>query len=364
MKLFSGFSLGTLSLPNRIVMAPMTRCRATGNVPNAIMAEYYGQRASAGLIVTEGTSPSPNGLGYARIPGIFSDAQQSGWKRVADAVHAAGGRIFMQLMHCGRVGSLLNMPENATVLAPSDIPLNGTIWTDSHGERPYDLPRAMTLEDIHGAISEYVRGAVRAIEAGFDGIEVHGANGYLVTQFLDPGSNQRSDEYGGDASGRNRFALKVVRAVSDAVGRLRTGIRLSPYGVFNGMSGNYDGIAAQYEDLAAGLGRIGIAYIHMVDHSSMGAPKPDREVILSICRAFRRNGGSAVILSGGYDAERAEEDLLSGAADLVAFGRPFIANPDLVDRLASGSPCAVPDQSTFYTPGPAGYIDYPALKPV
>lgn len=359
MKLFSSFALGNLLLPNRVVMAPMTRCRAPGNIPNDLMAEYYGQRASAGLIITEGTSPSPNGLGYARIPGIFSDAQQSGWKRVADAVHAAGGRIFMQLMHCGRVGSLRNMPADARLLAPSSIPLNGTIWTDSHGECPYDVPHEMTRDEIRETISEYARGARRAIDAGFDGVEVHGANGYLVTQFLDPGSNVRSDEYGGDASGRNRFAREVVRAVADAVGRQRTGIRLSPYGVFNGMSGDYDGIARQYEELAEGLGEIGAAYLHMVDHSSMGAPKPDREVVLSICRAFRKHGGGAVILSGGYDRERGEEDLQSGAADLIAFGRPFIANPDLVERLATGAPLSVPDQSTFYTPGPAGYVDYP-----
>jgi N-ethylmaleimide reductase len=255
MKLFAPSTLGPLSLQNRIVMSPMTRNRAPGNLPNPLMAEYYGQRSTAGLIVTEGTSPSPNGLGYARIPGLFAPAQRDGWRLVTEAVHAGGGRIFVQLMHAGRVGSSLNLPPGAEVLAPSAVAMSGTIWTDGQGEQPHTPPRAMTPAQVAAAIAEYARAATLAVEAGFDGVEVHGANGYLITQFLDPGSNQRQDEFGGDAARRNRFALEVARAVSAAIGAGHTGIRLSPYGLFNDMSGTYPGIAEQYTQLAASSGR-------------------------------------------------------------------------------------------------------------
>ncbi|MBI5483948.1 MAG: alkene reductase [Deltaproteobacteria bacterium] len=361
MKLFSQYQLGATTIANRIVMAPMTRSRATGNIPNRLMAEYYGQRSSAGLIITEGTSPSPNGLGYARIPGVFSPEQRDGWRLVTDAVHGGGGRIYIQLMHAGRVGSRLNLPPGAELLAPSAVAMSGKIWTDGQGEQPCNLPREMTNADITTAIDEYASAAANAIDAGFDGVEIHAANGYLITQFLDPGSNQRVDDFGGDASRRNRFALDVTKAVISAIGASRTGIRLSPYGVFNEMSGTYEGIAGQYTQLAADLGRLGLAYMHMVDHSAMGAPKPEPATVSAMVKAFRDNGGGAVILSGGYDQERAEADLQSGAADLVAFGRPFIANPDLVERLKARAPLAVPDQATFYTPGKEGYTDYPGL---
>lgn len=361
MKLFSAYTLGTVKLQNRVVMSPMTRSRATDNLPNSLMADYYGQRSGAGLIITEGTSPSPNGLGYARIPGAFSPQQTAGWQRVADAAHAGGARIFMQLMHCGRVGSRLNLPPGAELVAPSACALSGKIWTDSQGEQPYDPPREMRLHEIEQTINEYVLAAKNALAAGFDGVEVHGANGYLINQFLDPGSNRRSDEYGGDAACRNRFALDVAAAVIAEIGAERVGIRLSPYGVFNEMSGAYDGIADQYVALAAAAGGLGLTYLHLVDHSAMGAPRPEPATVQAMCRAFRAGGGAGVILSGGYDGERAEADLQSGAADLIAFGRPFIANPDLVARIKAGYPLAVPDQTTFYSPGPAGYTDYPAM---
>ena len=361
MKIFSPFKLGNIELKNRIVMAPMTRSRATGNIPNSLMAEYYGQRASTGLIVTEGTSPSPNGLGYARIPGVFSKEQRDGWKHVTDSVHSRGGRIFIQLMHAGRVGSVLNLPPGAELLAPSAVAMSGKIWTDSQGEQPYENPREMSTEDIASTIAEYARASALAVEAGFDGVEIHGANGYLITQFLDPGSNLRNDDFGGDGVRRNRFALDVAKAVIGAIGASRVGIRLSPYGVFNDMSGTYEGIADQYIQLAGDLGRLGLAYLHMVDHSAMGAPKPDQEVVSKMCSSFRSGGGGAVILSGGFDLDRAEADLESGAGDLIAFGRPCIANPDLVERLRTGVPLAVPDQATFYTPGKEGYTDYPGM---
>lgn len=359
MKLFDPCQLGYHALQNRVVMAPMTRSRAPENNANALMAEYYGQRASAGLLISEGTSPSQNGLGYARIPGIATAEQTIGWKQVSEAVHAGNGKLFVQLMHCGRVGSRHNLPPGAELLAPSAVAMNGVVWTDSQGEQPYDVPREMTSVDIVKTVDEYRQAARNAITAGCDGVEVHGANGYLITQFLDPGSNLRDDGYGGDAERRNRFALEVAAAVAGAIGPGRVGIRLSPYGIFNDMSGSYDGIAEQYIDLAGELGKLGLLYLHLVDHSAMGAPKPAPGTVQEMCRAFRQRGGQAVVLSGGYDVARAEADLQSGAADLIAFGRPFISNPDLVARLKQGQPLTEPDQSTFYTPGPVGYTDYP-----
>lgn len=291
MKLFTDLQLGKITLKNRIVMAPMTRCRATGNLANELMAGYYSQRADAGLIITEGTSPSPNGLGYARIPGIFSREQTAAWKLVTTAVHAGGGKIFIQLMHAGRVGNGLNLPLGAELLAPSPTAMSGAMWTDSQGEQPCGMPREMTADEINTAIEEYVEAAGNAVAAGFDGVEIHGANGYLITQFLDPGSNRRTDEYGGDGTRRNRLALNVARAVSAAIGPERLGIRLSPYGVFNDMSGDYDGIEAQYGDLALALGALQLAYLHLVDHSAMGAPKPAATGVALVCHSFHQAGG-------------------------------------------------------------------------
>jgi N-ethylmaleimide reductase len=268
----------------------------------------------------------------------------------------------MQLMHAGRVGNTLNLPPGAELLAPSAVASSGVMWTDSRGELPCGLPREMTGEDIRSAVAEYAAAARNAVAAGCDGVELHGANGYLITQFLDPGSNLRSDDYGGDADRRNRFALEVAQAVTAAIGPERVGIRLSPCGVFNDMSGTYDGITAQYGDLAQALGALRLAYVHLVDHSSMGAPKPAAALVALICGNFRKAGGQSVILSGGYDRVRAETDLENGAADLIAFGRPFIANPDLVARLQSGTALAEADQATFYSPGPTGYSDYPPAK--
>lgn len=362
MKLFTPLTLGEIQLKNRIVMSPMTRSRAIDNLPNNLMAEYYGQRAEAGLIITEGTSPSPNGLGYARIPGVFSPAQTAGWKLVTDEVHDRGGKIFVQLMHTGRVGSTLNMPTGAELLAPSAVVMCGKIWTDSQGDQSYGVAREMKTDEIRKAIDEFAQAARNAIGAGIDGVEIHGANGYLVTQFLDPGSNRRDDAYGGDADRRNYFALDVAAAVIAAIGADRVGIRLSPYGVFNDMSGTYDGIAEQYTRLSEGLGSLGMAYLHLVDHSSMGAPKPEPVTVQAICREFRSAGGKAIILSGGYDCDRAEADLQSGMAELIAFGRPFIANPDLVERIRKGHPWAVPNEDTFYTAGNEGYTDYPPMN--
>ncbi|MGE0355786.1 MAG: alkene reductase [Burkholderiales bacterium] len=352
--LFTPISLGGLELANRIVMAPMTRSRAVGNVPNALMARYYADRAEAGLIITEGVAPSPDGLGYARIPGIFSNAQVAGWKRVTDGVHRAGGRIFVQLMHTGRVGHPENLPAGARILAPSAIAAPGQMWTDAQGMQPHPVPVEMQEADIARAIGEFAQAARNAIEAGFDGVELHGANGYLIDQFLNTASNTRSDRWGGSIENRIRFALEVARATAAAIGANRLGIRISPHGVFNGQASDPE-MDAMYLRLVAGLDALGLAYVHVVDHSSMGAPEPGAALEAAIRAAFR----GRYILSGGYDAASANADLEAKRGDLVAFGRPFIANPDLVRRQREGRALAQPDAQTFYTPGERGYTDYP-----
>lgn len=354
MKLFESFRLGNLTLKNRLVMAPMTRSRAPGNLPNELMAEYYAQRSGAGLIITEGTSPSLNGLGYARIPGLFNSAQIEGWKKTTTAVHAKDSRIFVQLMHTGRASHPANMPAGAKIVAPSAIALTGQIWTDSQGMQPYPVPSAMTKEEIQTAIREYAHSAECAIQAGFDGVELHSANGYLMNQFLHPFANQRTDEYGGSDEKRMRFVLEVARETVKRIGGNRVGIRISPNGQFNDL-GPYPGAEKFYGTLAQELAKIGLVYIHVVDHQAMGAP----EVGVSVKKAIREGFRGTYILSGGYTAERAERDLAQGLGELVAFGRPFIPNPDLDVKLKKNLPLRAPNFDTFYTPGPAGYTDYP-----
>jgi N-ethylmaleimide reductase len=354
--LFTPTTLGSLTLQNRLVMAPMTRSRATENIPNSLMVEYYTQRATAGLIITEGTSPSPNGLGYPRIPGIFSPAQIEGWKNITDAVHAEGAKIFVQMMHCGRIAHPLNLPGGARVLGPSAVAAAGEMFTDAEGMKPLPVPQAMTEADIRSTIAEFVQGATNAVTAGFDGIELHSANGYLLEQFIRPNTNLRTDSYGGKIENRARFVLKTAEAVMNAVGKDKVGIRLSPFGVFNDMPIT-DTMEADYTYLADRLDALGLVYVHLVDHSSMGAPLvPD-----SIKAAFHKRFKNTLILSGGYDAQSAEADLSAGKCDLIAVGKPFIANPDLVARWKTGAAVTPPDMSTFYTPGAKGYTDYPFL---
>ena len=355
--LFDSLQIRNLTLRNRVVMSPLTRSRAVeANTPNALMAEYYGQRAGAGLIVTEGTSPSPNGLGYARIPGLFQASHVAGWKKVTDAVHQRGGRIVVQLMHTGRVSQQANLPAGAEVLGPTAQTLPGEVHTDSQGMLPYTQPRAMNASDIARAIDEYAQAARLAIEAGFDGIEVHAANGYLVEQFLNANVNTRGDEWGGSAAARNRFALEVIRATTAAIGADRVGVRLSPYGAFNA-TGAFDGVEQQYLELVGALSAAGLLYVHVLDHSAMGAPAIPAE----FKRALRAAFDGPFILAGGFDAASAEAALQAGQADLVAFGRAMLANPDLVERMRRGAALNAPDMATFYTAGAAGYTDYPAL---
>ncbi len=356
--LFDPIKIRSLSLANRTVMSPMTRSRAVeANTPNALMAEYYGQRATAGLIVTEGTSPSPNGLGYPRIPGLFNAGHVAGWKLVTDAVHAKGGKIVVQLMHTGRVTHTDNLPAGAEVVAPTSAVCPGEMYTDkSGGMQPYSVPRAMTEADIRHAVDEYAQSARLAIEAGFDGIELHAANGYLIEQFINGNVNTRTDGYGETAEGRNRFALEVARATSAAIGADKVGIRLSPYGVFNG-TGPFEGVDAQFKALVEGLSKLGLLYVHVLDHSAMGAPAVPDAIKASLRAAF----DGPFIAAGGFDHGSAERVLVDGKADLVAFGRPFLANPDLVTRMKADAPTNAVNFDKAYTPGADGYTDYPTL---
>jgi len=354
--LYSKTTLGPLKLQNHLVMSPLTRNRAIGNIPNDLMVDYYAQRASAGLIITEGTSPSPNGLGYPRIPGIFSAEQIAGWKKITDAVHARGAKMFIQFMHCGRIGHPLNLPAGARVLGPSAVAAAGEMYTDAEGLKSNAMPLGMTEAHIKTAIAEFAQAAKNAVAAGFDGIELHGANGYLLEQFIRPNSNKRTDRYGGGIENRARFVMEVVDAAIAAIGKDKVGIRLSPFGVFNDMP-VYPEMEADYTYLAQKLNAAGLVYVHLVDHSPMGAPPVPDSVKAMFRNVFKRT----LILSGGYDATRAESDLAAGKCDLIAVGRPFLANPDLIERWKAGAAVNAPDMATFYTPGPKGYTDYPAL---
>lgn len=353
MSLFTPYKLGRITLTNRVVMAPMTRNRSPGGAPGSLVATYYAQRAEAGLIITEGTSPSPNGLGYARIPGLYNAEQAAGWRAVADAVHGQNGHIFLQLMHTGRASAPANMPDGGRIIGPSAIALGIDVWTDAAGNQPGPVPEAMSEADIESTIEEYVHAAELAVGAGLDGVELHGANGYLIDQFLNTASNQRTDRWGGSVENRIRFLVEIARRTAARIGGDRVGVRISPYGAFNNMKPDAE-MDAMYLALAKELAAIGVVYIHIVDHSAMGAPKPPEALVAGIREAF----GGTLILSGGYDRARAEADLAANKGELVAFGRPFISNPRLVTALRDNTPLRQPDYSTFYTPGPAGYTDY------
>ena len=357
LKLFKPVKLGFLELKNAVVMPSMTRSRATTeHIPVEIMAEYYAQRTEAGLIVTEGTAPSPDGAGYPRIPGIYSQEQIDAWKKVTSPVHAKGGIIFLQLMHTGRVSHPLNMPEGSEIIAPSAIKPEGEMRTDQEGKQPFPIPKEMNKEDIKKVKREFVKAAENAIEAGFDGVELHAANGYLLEQFLSPVTNHRKDEYGGNSENRARFVVDVAAAVAEAIGEDRVGIRISPDGASNGMK-PYPEIQETYEYLAAQLDGLGLLYIHIIDNSSAGDPAPDNEVK----KLIRDNFLGGLILTGGYTKEKAEADLQAGHANLIGFAKNFLANPDLVTRMKTDAELNTPDSSTFYTSGEKGYTDYPPL---
>ena len=353
--LFDAYSMGPHKLANRIVMNPMTRCRADAEgVPTPIMATYYAQRATAGLIVTEGIAPSPNGRGYARQPGLWSAAQIAGWKAVTLAVKAQGGVIFAQIMHTGRVSHTANMPAGGRIIAPSALALAGQMYSDAEGMQDYPVPAEMTLADIAATKAEFVTAAKDAIAAGFDGIELHGANGYLLEQFLSPHTNQRSDAYGGSVANRIKFAVEVAIEVAAAIGGDKVGIRLSPYGMASGMT-PYPEVDETYLALTKALTKAGLVYLHIANHAAMGNPPIPADLLNSLHAAWPRT----FFLGGSFDLASGQAAVDAGESDLVGIGRAFIANPDLVARLKNGIPLATMNPDAFYSPGPAGYCDYP-----
>jgi N-ethylmaleimide reductase len=362
--LFDPCSVGAWRLSNRIVMAPLTRNRSPGGVPPARVATYYAQRASAGLIVSEATAISQQGQGYADVPGLYSPAQLAGWRQVTEAVHAAGGRIVCQLWHVGRISHVELQPGGHDPVAPSAIPAKAKTVLIHDGQASFvavSPPRALSRAEIPGLVADYARAARAAVDAGFDGVEIHGANGYLIDQFLKTGSNHREDDYGGPITHRARFALEVTQAVAAAIGGNRTGIRISPVTPAN--DADTEDTQPLFEHLVRGLAPLGLAYVHVIEGAT-GGPRElaDRPFDYgALKQAYRGAGGQAAwMLNNGYDRALADAALAEGA-DLVAFGRPFIPNPDLVRRLREGLPLAELDRATLYGGGDAGYTDYPAL---
>jgi N-ethylmaleimide reductase len=354
--LFSPIQLGPYTLRNRTAMAPMTRNRAgAGNVPQAINVKYYEQRAGAGLIITEGSQVSPQGVGYPGTPGIYNAEQVAGWKKVTDAVHARDGHIFLQLWHVGRISHPSLQPHGALPLAPSAIKPAGQVYTLA-GMQDYVTPHAMTLAEIAAVIEQFRNGARNALEAGFDGVEIHGANGYLLDQFLRDGSNKRDDEYGGSVARRARLMLEVAAAVCGVWGGDRVGMRLSPLQPFNDA---YDSSPeATFSHAVRELNRFGLAYLHITE---MGAENPGAAGPAFDLHKLRQIWTGVYMTNSGYDLERANAAIARGHADMVSFGVPFLANPDLPERMAQGAALNAPDQSTFYGGGEKGYTDYPAL---
>ncbi|HVP96102.1 alkene reductase [Methanoregula sp.] len=356
MSLFSPYVLGDLRLANRMVMAPMTRCRAIGvNVPGPLSVLYYVQRASAGLIITEGSQVSPQGVGFFRTPGIYSDAQVTGWKEVTSAVHRAGGKMFLQLWHVGRM-SHPDYLSGSLPVAPSALPVNETIHTPA-GKKFIPVPHALGLTEILKIVREFQDAAARAKEAGFDGVEIHGANGYLLDQFLRDGSNHRTDRYGGSLANRARLPVEIAEAVVAVWGAKKVGYRISPHFNLHAMSDTHP--RETFGHLADRLSKLGIAYIHLVEPvgGKLGAVTPDAQMAPLIRKKF----DGTLILNGGYDKERATRVIEDGLADLVAFGTPFLANPDLPERFMRDAPLNREDMATFYTGEEKGYTDYPVL---
>ncbi|PKO68307.1 MAG: alkene reductase [Betaproteobacteria bacterium HGW-Betaproteobacteria-16] len=362
--LFEPIVAGDLSLPNRVVMAPLTRNRAPGAVPTPLMATYYSQRASAGLLITEATPVSHQGQGYADVPGLYAPEQIAGWQRVTQAVHDAGGKIVVQLWHVGRVSHNDLQPDGGAPVAPSAIRAKTKTVLIVDGVPTFvdtSEPRALALDELPGIVQDFRQAALNAIEAGFDGVEIHAANGYLIDQFLKTGSNQRTDAYGGSIENRARLLLEVVNAITDAIGGGRTGIRLSPVTPAN------DVVDADpqplFDHVVRQLAPMKLAYLHLIEGAT-GGPRgiADRPFDYAALRAaYRAAGGKgAWMVNNGYDLSLAGQALQDGA-DLVAFGRSFIANPDLVERLRRGGPFNTPDRNTFYGGGAQGYTDYPAL---
>ncbi|MBD2629179.1 alkene reductase [Trichormus variabilis] len=363
LNLFAPVQMGAYILPNRIVMAPMTRLRAIDSIPNSLMATYYAQRASAGLIVTECTMVSPLSLGYINCPGIYSAEQVAGWRLVTDAVHEQGGRIFLQLWHSGRV-SHSSLLGGELPVAPSAIAGVGSLHTPL-GKVSLETPRALEIEEITGIVEQFRQGAKNALAAGFDGVELHGAFGYLIDQFLQDGSNQRTDEYGGSIENRSRFLLEVVAAVVDVWGGERVGIKLSPSNTFYGMQDSNP--QATFGYVIKALNAFGLAYLHLMEPNEVDLAT--REVLNPVITEFRSIYPGTIITNGGYDGITSdsygalrERIIISGNADLVSFGKLFISNPDLPKRLQLNAELNTPDPRTFYAADATGYTDYPFLE--
>ena len=366
--LFDPLQAGDLHLANRIAMAPLTRNRAAGNVPGALTATYYAQRASAGLLITEGTAITHQAQGYADVPGLYSSEQLDAWKRVTQAVHAKGGKIVTQLWHVGRISHTSLQPDNGAPVGPSELPARTKTYVIDHATGaghfvPTSVPRALDAQELPGIVHNYVQAARSAVEtAGFDGVEIHAANGYLLEQFLKDGANQRRDDYGGSIPNRARLLLEVTRAIADAIGGDKVGIRLSPVTPANDIVDSHP--QPLYDYVAQQLAPLGLSFIHVIE----GATGGPREVegrpfdYADFKHVYREAGGKAVwMVNNGYDGALAAEVIASGRADVVAFGKAFISNPDLVERLKNGSELNAWDQGTFYGGGEKGYIDYPAL---
>ena len=347
--LFDPLRVGALNLPNRVVMAPLTRLRAgPTHTPNALMAEYYGQRASAGLLITEGVPVTPQGVGYAGVPGIWSKDQVEAWKQVTKAVHDKGGRIFMQIWHVGRISDPEHLNGELPV-APSAIAAKGHVSL-LRPERPYPTPRALTTEEVAGVVEAFRQGAQNAKDAGFDGVQLHGANGYLLDQFLQDGSNQRTDQYGGSIENRARLLLEATDAAISVWGADRVGVHLAPRADAHGISDS--NLPATFGYVAKALGERKIAFISAREHEAADSLGP----------ALKAAFGGVYIANEGFDLASANAALAAGTADAIAFGKAYIANPDLVERLQKGAPLNAPDPTTFYGPDAKGYTDYPTLE--
>ncbi|GAB1542267.1 alkene reductase [Scytonema sp. NUACC21] len=360
LKLLSPFKLGSLKLPNRMLLAPMTRCRAgVGNIIEQISTVYYGQRASAGLIITEATQISPQGAGYPNVPGIHTLQQVNSWKQVTKAVHAKGGHIFLQLWHAGRASHPLLQPDRELPIGPSAIKAEGTVVTPE-GEKPFPTPRALKMEEIPEIVEQFRQGAKNALTAEFDGVEIHSANGYLLDQFLQDNSNQRTDKYGGSVENRARLLLQVTEAVVSVWGPNRVGVRLSPSSTYKDMHDSNPINTFGY--VVDALNRFDLAYLHIIEPRIKGNETTDDEGQGLGVRYFRPIFKGSLIAAGGYTRETGEAILAEGLADLVAYGRLFLANPDLPKRFALNTPLNKYDRSTFYTSGERGYIDYPTLE--
>ena len=348
MDLFTPVRLGALALRNRIIMAPMTRSRAdAGAVPTALMVEYYRQRASAGLIISEGVAPSADGIGYCRTPGIYNQDQVQSWRRVTDAVHAEGGQIVAQIMHVGRIANHLNKPAGSETIAPSAIRARGEIYTDQQGMQPFDEPRALLTEEVADVIAGYRRATENAFAAGFDGVELHCTSGYLPAQFLSTGTNRREDGYGGSAGNRARFALEVLQAMASVAGADHVGMRICPDNPFNDLQD--DDPRETFEALLSGAASIGLAYLHAIRFPS------GRVDNIALAKAYF---GNRVVGNDGYSLQEANAAIAEGGLAAVSFGRHFIANPDLVERWRDGVELARFDPATLYTPGDQGYTSY------